>query len=134
MRCFSVNLFALVLQDHGFMGCKLFSVIVHVNQALDKVRTRLQSKESKGGKWLLFHSRYLLLCKAESLNPEEQLKLGRLFNFYHELVMAWSLKEGLREWYKSSSRADNFPYATRPKTVKSEVEIRHFRHAILILI
>jgi transposase len=83
-----------------------FHVISRVNQALDKVRTRLQSKEERGRRWLLFHSRYLLLRKAESLNAEEQVKLSRLFNFYPELAMAWSLKESLREWYKSSSRAE----------------------------
>ena len=83
-----------------------FHVIMHVNKAVDKVRTTLQNKESKGRRWLLFHSRYLLLRKAESLNSEEQLKLGRLFSFYPELAMAWNLKEGLREWYKSSSRAE----------------------------
>ena len=44
-----------------------FLVIIHINQALDKVRTRLQSRESKGRRWLLFHSRYLLLRKAKSL-------------------------------------------------------------------
>ena len=83
-----------------------FHVIIHVNQALDKVRTRLQSKESKGRKWLLFHNRYLLLRKAESLSPEDQSKLDRLLSFYPELAIAWNLKEALREWYKSSSRAE----------------------------
>ena len=82
-----------------------FHVIVHINLALDKVRTRLQSKESKGKRWLLFHSRYLLLRRAESLNYEEQLKLGHLFAHYPELATAWNLKESLREWYKNSSRA-----------------------------
>jgi transposase len=83
-----------------------FHVITHINRALDKVRTRLQSKESKGRRRLLFHNRYLLLRKAESLSPDEQLKLSRLFNFYPELAIAWNLKEFLREWYKSSSRAE----------------------------
>jgi transposase len=83
-----------------------FHVITHINQALDKVRTRLQSKETKGRRWLIFHNRYLLLRKAESLSPEEQLKLGRLFSLYPELAVAWKLKEGIREWYKSSSRAE----------------------------
>jgi transposase len=50
-----------------------FHVIAHVNQALGKVQTKLQSKESKKGKWLLFHSRYLMLREAESLTPEESL-------------------------------------------------------------
>ena len=83
-----------------------FHVITHINRALDKVRTRLQSKESKGRRRLIFHNRYLLLRKAESLSPDEQLKLSRLFNFYPELAIAWNLKEFLREWYKSSSRAE----------------------------
>jgi transposase len=95
-----------------------FHVIVHVNQALDKVRTRLQSKESKGKRWLLFHRRYLLLRRAESLSPEEQSKLGRLFSFYPELAIAWKLKEGLREWYKSSSRAE------------AELSLRHWEESV----
>jgi transposase len=95
-----------------------FHVIVHVNQALDKVRTRLQSKESKGRRWLLFHSRYLVLRKAESLTPEEQMKLGRLFSLYPELAMAWSLKESLRAWYRSSSRAE------------AEFSLRHWEESV----
>jgi transposase len=83
-----------------------FHVITHINQALDKVRTRLQGKESKGRRWLLFHSRYLLLRKAESLSPEEQLKLRRLFSLYPQLAIAWNLKEFLRAWYKSPNRAE----------------------------
>ena len=83
-----------------------FHVIVHVNQALDKVRTKLQNREGKGKRWLLFHSRYLLLRKAESLNDEEKIRLGHLFSYYPELAVAWRLKEGLREWYRSSSRAE----------------------------
>jgi transposase len=83
-----------------------FHVITHVNQALDKARTRLQGEESKGRRWLLFHSRYLLLRKAESLDHEDQLKLRRLFSLYPELAIAWNLKENLRQWYKSSSRAE----------------------------
>ena len=51
-------------------------------------------------------SSIVLLRKAESLSPEEQLKLNRLFNCYPELAMAWNLKEFLREWYRSSSRAE----------------------------
>ena len=83
-----------------------FHVITHVNQAVDKVRTRLQSRESKGRRWLLFHSRYLLLRKAESLNDEEKIRLGRLFSYHPELAIAWNLKEDIRKWYKSSSRAE----------------------------
>ena len=83
-----------------------FHVIVHVNQALGKVRTKLQNREGKGKRWLLFHSRYLLLRKAESLNDEEKIRLGHLFSYYPELAVAWRLKEGLREWYRISSRAE----------------------------
>lgn len=83
-----------------------FHVIAHVNQALDKVRTRLQGKESEGRRRFLFHNRYLLLRKAESLNYEERLKLIQLLNHFPELAIAWRLKESLRQWYKSSSRAE----------------------------
>jgi transposase len=83
-----------------------FHVIVHVNQALDKVRTGLQGEESRGKRWCLFHNRYLLLCKAESLSYEEQSKLTRLFSLYPEVATAWNLKEGLREWYKCLNRAE----------------------------
>ena len=80
-----------------------FHVIRRVNEALDKVRTRLQGNESKGKRGPLFHNRYLLLRKAESLSYEEQLKLDRLLSCYPELARAWSLKESLRQWYKSLS-------------------------------
>ena len=83
-----------------------FHVVTHVNQALDKVRTRLQSKENKGRRRLLFHRRYLLLRGAESFNYEEQLKLWNLFSHYPDLATAWNLKESLMEWYKRSSRAE----------------------------
>lgn len=72
-----------------------FHVVTHVNQALDKVHTRLQSRESKGLRWLLFRSRCRLLRKAESLSYNEQVKLGRLFSHYPELAIAWRLKGGM---------------------------------------
>jgi len=53
-----------------------FHVIRRVNEALDKVRTRLQGEESRSRKGPLFHNRYLSLRKVESLNYKEQLKLG----------------------------------------------------------
>lgn len=53
-----------------------FHVIRRVNEALDKVRTRLQGEESRNRKGPLFHNRYLSLRKVESLNYKEQLKLG----------------------------------------------------------
>ena len=82
-----------------------FHVIRRVNEALDKMRTRLQGKENKGSREPLFRNRYLLLRKAESLSYEEQSKLARLLNHYPELAAAWSLKESLRQWYKNPSHA-----------------------------
>jgi len=58
------------------------------------------------------------LGEAENLSPEEQLKLSRLFSFYPELAKAWNLKEFLREWYKSSSRAE------------AEVSLYHWEESI----
>ncbi len=95
-----------------------FHVITHVNRALDRVRTRLESKETRGSRGLLFRNRYLLLRKAESLSAEEQAKLSRLFSLYPELAVAWSLKESLREWYKSPSRAE------------AEVSLHHWEESV----
>jgi len=83
-----------------------FHVIRRVNEALDKVRTKLQGEESQGRRGLLFRNRHLLLRKAESLTNEEQAKLSYLLSHYPELDKAWGLKESLRQWYKSLSRAE----------------------------
>lgn len=81
-----------------------FHVIRRVNEALDKVRIRLQGEESQGRRGLLFNNRHLLLRKVESLSSDKQAKLRYLLSHYPELGKAWSLKEGLRQWYKSLSR------------------------------
>jgi transposase len=84
-----------------------FHLIRHVNDALDKVRSRLQ-----GGRWkevksrVLFSSRYTLLKSAENLTDRERLNLEVLFSMYPELKHAWRLKEGFRRWYRTTTRAE----------------------------
>ena len=84
-----------------------FHLIRHVNDALDKVRGRLQ-----GGRWkevknqALYRSRYTLLKSAENLNDRERLNLEELFSMYPELKDAWRLKEGFRNWYRKATRAE----------------------------
>jgi transposase len=84
-----------------------FHLIRHVNDALDKIRSRLQ-----GGRWKevksreLFRSRYTLLKSAENLTDRERLNLEELFSMYPELKDAWRLKEGFRRWYRTATRAE----------------------------
>jgi len=84
-----------------------FHLIRHVNDALDKIWSRLQ-----GGRWKevksreLFRSRYILLKSTENLTDRERLNLEELFSMYPELKDAWRLKESFRRWYRTATRAE----------------------------
>ena len=79
-----------------------FHVLMHVNRALDQVRTSLQPQRGKKGE--LFRSRYLLLRAAERLTPEQRGRLRDLLSHYPEMARAWALKESFRRWYRSTNR------------------------------
>jgi transposase len=81
-----------------------FHLIRHINEAVDKVRSRLQGGNRRGRKRDLFKSRYTLLKGSERLNDWERAKLDGLFFIYPELREAWTLKENLREWYTAKDR------------------------------
>ncbi len=83
-----------------------FHFIKHVNGAVDKVRSRAQGGNNRGKKRDLFKSRYTLLKGSEKLKDWERAKLEGLFSIYPELREAWTLKEGLREWYKAVDRTN----------------------------
>lgn len=82
-----------------------FHLIRHINDALDKVRSRLQGGSKRGKKRDLFKSRYSLLKGAERLAYWERAKLRSLFAIYPELRQAWVLKESFRGWYKVEDRS-----------------------------
>ena len=81
-----------------------FHLIRHINEALDKVRSRLQGGNRKDKRRDLFKSRYTLLKAAEKLNNWEQARLSGLFPYYPELREAWLLKESFREWYQIADK------------------------------
>jgi transposase len=81
-----------------------FHLIRHINNALDKVRSRLQGGSRKDKRRDLFKSRYTLLKGDERLVGWEKLKLNNLFYHYPELKRAWVLKEGFRSWYREADR------------------------------
>ena len=84
-----------------------FHLIRHVNDALDKVRSRLQEGRWKEGKSReLFKRRYTLLKNAENLTDRERLNLAELFSMYPALREAWYLKEGFRHWYRTATRTE----------------------------
>ncbi len=70
-----------------------FHLVRHINEALDKVRSRLQGGNRKDKRRDLFKSRYTLLKAAEKLNNWERARLSGLFPYYPELREAWLLKE-----------------------------------------
>ena len=82
-----------------------FHLIRHINDAMDKVRSRIQGGSRRGKKRDLFKSRYTLLKGAERLADWEKEKLDQLFYRYPELGRAWLLKESFRMWYSQKDRS-----------------------------
>ncbi|MDP2726722.1 MAG: ISL3 family transposase, partial [Dehalococcoidia bacterium] len=68
-----------------------FHVLMHVNRALDQVRTSHQPQRGKKGE--IFRSRYLLLTGVERLTPERYTRLMDVLGRYPQLQRAWALKE-----------------------------------------
>ena len=56
-----------------------FHLIRHINEAVDKARSRVQGGSGKGKRRDLFKSRYILLKGTERLNSWEKARLNRLF-------------------------------------------------------
>lgn len=79
-----------------------FHVLMHVHQAVDRVRTSLQPQRGKKGE--IFRARYLLLKGVERLAPEGRVQLFELLGRYPQLARAWALKEAFRRWYRSTTR------------------------------
>ena len=83
-----------------------FHLIRHVNDALDKVRSRYQGGRTREGKKQdLFKNRYTLLKGSENMLDWERECLRRLFLAYPEVKQAWLLKERFRRWYRTSNKS-----------------------------
>lgn len=82
-----------------------FHVVRHINEAVDKVRSRHQGGNTNGKRKDLFRSRYTLLKGTERLADWERGKLSALFFRYPEVYKAWELKEGFRAWYREPDRS-----------------------------
>jgi transposase len=100
-----------------------FHVIRHINEAVDKVRSRHQGGNTKGKRKDLFRSRYTLLKGTERLADWERGKLSALFFRYPEIHKAWALKEEFRAWYREldKSRAEKALVALEDKIVESHL-------------
>lgn len=81
-----------------------FHVLLHVNRALDQVRTGIEPRQGKRGE--LFRARYLLLKGQERLTPQSRVWLMALLRRYPQLHRAWLLKEAFRAWYCCTSRQE----------------------------
>jgi len=82
-----------------------FHVVRHINEAVDRVRSRNQGSNVRGKRRDLFGSRYTLLKGAEKLADWEREKLSLLFSRYPEVKRAWVLKESFRAWYRETDRS-----------------------------
>jgi len=79
-----------------------FHVIRKVNEALDRIRKRLQRayKKRGGRKRFVYRIRWLLLKGRERLISEEKDRLDYLFGRAPLLAKAYDLKETFRDLYK----------------------------------
>lgn len=82
-----------------------FHLVRHINEAMDKVRSRVQGGRGKGKRRDLFKSRYTLLKGAEKLSSWEWRRLRGLFSAYPEVGESWLLKEDFRRWYQTADRS-----------------------------
>ncbi len=87
---------ARIVADH-------FHVIQHVGKALSKVLSRLAKSEA--GKKALDGQRHLFLQGKEQLSEEQEQTRTRLARAFPTLGAAWQLKEDLRTWYATATKA-----------------------------
>jgi transposase len=91
---------ARIVADH-------FHVIQHVGKAVKKVIGRWAKKAE--GKKALDGQVHLFLRNQEDLSAEEEQMRATLAQAFHEINVAWQLKEGLRMWYATASAATAAP-------------------------
>ncbi len=87
---------ARIVADH-------FHVIQHVNKALSKVFS--QCAKSEAGKQVLAGQRHLFLRHQQALSMEEEHNRASVAQAFPELATAWQLKEDLRTWYATATKA-----------------------------
>jgi transposase len=79
--------------SHAEIVADRFHVTKQLNEALSKIRRRLQSKSSPASYELLKGIRWILVRRRADLKPEEEAKLQAALNAFPELRTAYLLKE-----------------------------------------
>ena len=87
---------ARIVADH-------FHVVQHVGKALNKVLGRIAKSEA--GKKALDGQRHLFLQGKEQLSEEQEQTRATLAVAFPALGTAWQLKEDLRTWYATATKA-----------------------------
>ncbi len=87
---------ARIVADH-------FHVVQHVGKALNKVLSRIAKSEA--GKKALEGQRHLFLQSKHQLSDEQEQTRARLAAAFPALGAAWQLKEDLRTWYATATKA-----------------------------
>lgn len=79
--------------SHAEIVADRFHVTKQLNEALSKIRRRLQSKSSPASYELLKGIRWILVRRRTDLKPEEEAKLQAALDAFPELRTAYLLKE-----------------------------------------
>ena len=87
---------ARIVADH-------FHVVQHVGKALNKVLSRIAKSEA--GKKAKACQRHLFLQSKQRLSEEQEQIRARLAAAFPALGAAWQLKEDLRTWYATATKA-----------------------------
>ncbi|ADJ25927.1 transposase IS204/IS1001/IS1096/IS1165 family protein [Dehalogenimonas lykanthroporepellens BL-DC-9] len=84
-----------------------YHFVWHINQALEKTRSRLQGGRGNTGiRRRLYQNRYALLKSEDKLTEREKATLAELFLHYPEIEKAWQLKEAFKNWYQCKNRGE----------------------------
>jgi len=84
-----------------------FHVVQHVGKALNKVLSRIAKSEA--GKKALEGQRHLFLQGKEQPSSEQEHTRAQLAAAFPALGTAWQLKEDLRTWYATATKATAAP-------------------------
>jgi len=96
---------------HAQIVADRFHVTKQLNDALAKIRRRLQSKADPASHELLKGIRWILVRRRSELKPEEEAKLQAALNAFPELCTAYLLKErfvAIADKIQDRSQAERF--------------------------
>lgn len=90
---------------HAVIIYDRFHVMKHLNDAVDKIRRRVQREMTPVDRRVIKNKRYLILKAAENLRKKDRVSLQELLDANREIATAYVLKEEFREWFRCRTPA-----------------------------